>query len=60
MSYFADLEPCVIRDHNEGLLREMSKLRLEKRLRDNRQSRSGRAYAFILKRLMMRRARPAA
>jgi hypothetical protein len=60
MNYFADLQPSAIRDHNQELLREVSRLRLEKRLRDNRQPRSGRAFAVIFERLMPRRARPAA
>jgi hypothetical protein len=39
MSYFADLEPFVIRAHNQELINEVSKLRLEKRLRENRRPR---------------------
>jgi hypothetical protein len=60
MNYFADLQPTAIRDHNQELLREVSRLRLEKRLRDNRQPRSGGALAFAFERLMPRRERPAA
>jgi hypothetical protein len=52
MSYFADLEPFVIRAHNQELINEVSKLRLEKRLWDNHQPRSGHAFAFIFERLM--------
>jgi hypothetical protein len=52
MNYFADLEPFAIRDHNEEVLREVSKLRLEKCLRDNCQPKSGRVGTFIFKRLM--------
>jgi hypothetical protein len=51
MSYFADLEAFVIRAHNQELINEVSKLRLEKHLRDNHQPRSGRAFAFIFERL---------
>ena len=52
MSYFADLEPFVIRAHNQELINEVSKLRLEKRLWDNHHPRSGHAFAFIFERLM--------
>jgi hypothetical protein len=52
MNYFADLEPFAIRDHNEEVLREVRKLRLEKRLRDNCQPKSGRVGTFIFQRLM--------
>ena len=38
MTYYAGFELFAIRDHNEEMLREVSKLRLEKRLRDNRGS----------------------
>ena len=51
MSYFAGLEPFAIRCHNQEILREVSKLRLEKRLRDQHQPRSGRAFTLIFKRL---------
>jgi hypothetical protein len=51
MNYLADLQPSAIRDHNQELLREMSRLRLEKRLRDNRLPRSGGAFAFIFESL---------
>jgi hypothetical protein len=51
MSYFADLEPFVIRAHNQELINEVSKLRLEKHLRDNHRPRSGRAFAFIFERM---------
>ncbi len=60
MNYFAELQPSTIRDHNQELLREMGRLRLEKRLRDNRQPRSDGTFAFIFERLMPRRPRPAA
>jgi hypothetical protein len=59
MNYFAEPQTSAIRDHNQELLREMSRLRFEKRLRDNRLPRSGGAFAFIFERLIPRRARPA-
>ena len=59
MNYFADLQPSAIRDHNQELLLVVSRLRLEKHLRDNGQPRSGRTLAFIFERLMPRRERPA-
>jgi hypothetical protein len=49
MTYLTDLQPFAIRSRNEEVLEEVSKQRLEKRLRDNRQPRSGRAYALILR-----------
>ena len=52
MTYLTDLQPFAIRSRNEEVLKEVSKLRLEKRLRDNRRPRSGRAYALIFERLM--------
>jgi len=36
MNYYMDLDPYVIRERKEGLLREVSALRLEKQLRDER------------------------
>jgi hypothetical protein len=52
MTYLTDLQPFAIRSRNEEVLKEVSKQRLEKRLRDNRQPRSGRAYVLIFERLM--------
>jgi hypothetical protein len=52
MSYFADLQPFAIRTRNKEVLKEVGKQRLEKRLRDYRRSRSGRAYVLIFERLM--------
>ena len=49
MNYFADLEPFANRDHNQELHKVVSKLRLEKRLRDNLKLRTGR---LIFERLM--------
>ena len=60
MNYFADLQPFAISDHSQELHREVTKLRLEKRLRDSRLPSSRRAHAFIFKRLMPRRVRSAA
>ena len=52
MTYYADFGLFATRRHNEEVLREVSKLRLEKRLRKRCQPRSCRAYAFIFERLM--------
>ena len=52
MNYFTTLELFVIRDHNEEVLGEVSKLRLEKRLRENRQPRSGRRFALSFRRML--------
>jgi hypothetical protein len=52
MIYFAGFEPFAIRDHNRELLNEVSKLRLENRLRDSRQPRSGRLFALSFRRLL--------
>ena len=62
MTYYAGFEHFTIRDHNEEVLSEVIKLRLEKRLRENHQLRSDRAFAFILERLkpLPRKARAAA
>jgi hypothetical protein len=51
MTYYAGFAPLMIRDHNEEVLREVIKLRLENQLRENHQPRSGHAFAFILERL---------
>jgi hypothetical protein len=45
MSYM-DFNPCLIRERNEGLLREVSTLRLQRRLRENRQRGSSRLVAL--------------
>ncbi len=52
MTHLTDLQPFAIRSRNEEVLKEMSKLRLEKRLRDNRQPRPGRTYALIFQQVM--------
>ena len=38
MNPYMDFDPHLIRERNEGLLREVSTLRLEEHLRENRQS----------------------
>jgi hypothetical protein len=35
MYYYMEFDPYPIREHNEGLLKEVSKLRFEKSLREN-------------------------
>jgi hypothetical protein len=52
MMYYASFDPLAIREHNGGVLKEVSKLLLEKRLRDNRQPLSGRPFAFTLRRIL--------
>lgn len=42
----ADFNPYMIRERNEGLRREVSTLRLEKRLRENHEPRSPRLIAL--------------
>ena len=42
----ADFDPYLIRERNEGLRREVSTLRLEKRLREDHQPRSSRVIAL--------------
>jgi hypothetical protein len=41
MNYYADLDPYLIRERNEGLLTEAQTLRLERRLRGERGEPSG-------------------
>ena len=43
---YADFNPYMIRERNEGLRRELSILRLEKRLWENRIPRSSRLIAL--------------
>ena len=47
--YYASFDPLAIKEHNGGVLKEVSKLLLEKRLRDNRQPRSGRPFALAMR-----------
>jgi len=42
---YADINPCMTRERNEVLRREVSILRLEKWLRENREPRSSRLIA---------------
>ena len=51
MTYFTTLEPFTIRAHNQEVLREVRKLRLEKRLRETRQPRSDRRFALDFRRM---------
>jgi hypothetical protein len=51
MTYYAGFEPFTVKDHNEEVFKEVSRLRLEKQLRENQQPRSGRAFALIFERL---------
>ena len=51
MTYYAGFAPLVIRDHNEEVLSEVIKLRLEKRLRETRQPRSDRRFALDFRRM---------
>jgi hypothetical protein len=44
---YMDFNPCLTRERNEGLLREVSTLRLQKRLRENRQPRSSRLVVLV-------------
>ena len=52
MSYFAGFNHYVVQEHNERLRKEMSALRLEKRLREYRKPRSTRPFAFLRRRLL--------
>ena len=52
MCYFAELESLAARGHTQELQREVSRLRLEKRLRDQRQPWSSRVFTFFFRQLM--------
>jgi hypothetical protein len=52
MTYYASFETFAIRDHNEEVLSEVSKLRLEKRLRENRRPQPSWRFALALKRML--------
>jgi hypothetical protein len=52
MIYYAGFELFTIRARNEEVLREVSKLRLEKRLREARQPQSGHHFAHTLRRML--------
>ncbi len=47
MNHYMDFDPYLIRERNEKLRREVSTYRLEKRLRQNREPRSGRFVVFV-------------
>jgi hypothetical protein len=50
MTYYSGFEPYVTRERNEGIRREVQTLRLEKRLRQNGEPRSGtRLVALVSK-----------
>lgn len=51
MHYFTGFDHSVIHEHNERLRKEMSALRLAKRLRENRKPRSTRPFASLRRRL---------
>jgi hypothetical protein len=52
MTYYADLAPSAIRDHNEEVLMEVRKLRLEKRLRENHRPRPNWRFALAFRRML--------
>jgi hypothetical protein len=52
MTYYTGFGPFAIRDHNEEMLREVRKLRLEKRLRRASQPRYGRRFALPFRRML--------
>ncbi len=62
MTYYQGLDPHFIRERNEGIRREVSAYRLEKRLRRNGEARpSGWLVALVAKGTLplLRTARPA-
>jgi hypothetical protein len=52
MTYYADFGTFTISDANEEVLREVRKLRLEKRLRENHKPRYGRRFALPFRRML--------
>jgi hypothetical protein len=52
MTYYAGFTPFAIRDHNQEVLREVRKLRLEKRLRENRRPRPSWRLAPAFRRML--------
>ncbi len=54
MTYYAGFGSFAIRDHNEEILGEVRKLRLEKRLRETRQPQSGQHFAYTVRRILPR------
>ena len=53
MTYYASFETFAIRDHNEEVLRQVRKLRLEKRLRENRRPRPSWRFALAFRRMLL-------
>jgi hypothetical protein len=52
MTHYADFAPFAIRDHNEEVLREVRKLRLEKLLRENRRPGPSRRFVLAFRRML--------
>lgn len=52
MTYYAGFGPFAIRDHNEEVLREVRKLRLEKRLREDRRPRPSWRFVLAVRRML--------
>jgi len=55
VNYFQDLESHLIRERNDELLRELSTLRLEKRLRMDRRPSALQLVAFLKSTLLVLR-----
>jgi hypothetical protein len=52
MTYYAGFAPFAIRDHNEEVLRKVTKLRLEKRLTEDRRPRPTWRFALAFRRMV--------
>jgi hypothetical protein len=52
MTYHAGFELFTLRNHNEEVLREVSKQRLEKRLQEARQPQPGQQFVHTLRRML--------
>jgi hypothetical protein len=52
MNHYMDFDPHLIRERNEQMLREVNSLRLQERLRKNRQSSDSR-FSAVAKRGVM-------
>jgi hypothetical protein len=50
MYHYMQFDPALIREGNEQMCTEVSKLRLEKRLREYREPKSGNPFTFIIRR----------
>ncbi len=59
MNHYMDFDPYMIRERNQQMQREVRSLRLEERLREEREPRSGRFVVFISRGTLplLRRAR---